>query len=285
VLCKKSIWIATRTSDVNEPGEFSPVEPGIGCVSESTAKSVYGGVEFLSSVGVQVFDGQKCVNVSEQINADILPLDYANINKYWGHYDAERRRYFLGTPTETWVHDIDFGRWYKRSLVALRAVDFPPEVLPISWNGVSGSWDSITTDWSGYDPTYKPDRNVFIQGTLLHAEDPASATYFNQSFVPRWRSKSIMAPRLGVQVIVKQMQFRYKGAGEIQTQIQDSNGVLIDYMTRRLPDTGGLLQDAVYIGTKAGLRATMDLQLLSGFVEFDMLGISVQLDTDTGISL
>jgi hypothetical protein len=285
ILCKKSLWIATRTNDPVEPGTITPVEPGIGCVSESTARVVYGGVEYLSDVGVQIFDGQKSLNVSEQINAELLPLDYSRIDEYWGHYDAKRRRYLLGTPDGTWVHDIAFQRWYKRSLVATIGVNFPDEVQSTTWDSDDGTWDDDDNDWSDFNPAGEPDRTVFIQGSLLHSEDYASLTYFDAAFVPRWRSKNIIGSRLADLVTMKGLQLRYNGVGEVSVLTQDASGVLRAFMTRPLPDSNGELIDAQYTGVRSGLRGQIELQLLRGFVEFDAVGMTLQLDTPVAKSL
>lgn len=285
ILCKKSLWIATRTSDVNEPGNITPVEPGIGCISESTARLVYGGVEYLSDVGVQIFDGQKSNSVSEQINTELLPIDKTRIDQYWGHYDALHRRYILGTPNGTWVHDISFNRWYKRSLQASAGVNFPSEVAIKTWADEVGTWADATDDWADYDPQGSTDRTVFVSGAKLHAEDYTSDEYFDAPFMPTWRSKAVLASRIGQQIVMKGLQCRYKGSGEITVRVQDSDGDFVDYFTRRLPDTGGRLQDATYVSQQAGLRGAIEIQLLNGFVELDMVGMTVQQDAYAGIAL
>jgi hypothetical protein len=280
ILCKKSLWIAARSGDINEPGLISPVEPGIGCVSESTARVVYGGVEYLSDVGVQIFDGQKSNNVSEQINAELLPLDYEHIDQYWGHYDAKHRRYLLGTPDGTWVHDISFNRWYKRSLIAARGINFPAELIATTWDNDSGSWDEADDDWADYDPHGEPDRTVFMIGNKLHAEDYVSLTYFDTPFVPTYRTKQYIGAKIGEFVTVKGMQIRYIGKGELEVYTQDTGGTLRRLMVRPLPDSNGQLQDGLYTGVRTGLRGQMEIRLLRGSIEIDMLGMTMQLDSE-----
>lgn len=280
VLCKKSLWIGTRNNDTNEPANFDPVETGIGCVAEPTARTGYGGVYYLSLVGLQLFDGQKSVNLSEQINAELLPIDQSRIDEYWGRYDATQRRYILGTPTGTWVFDITFNRWYKRSMIAGIAVDFPAETPLLTWDDEVGTWAEATDDWADYDPHGQPDRNIFIQGTSLHQEDYASDSYFGTPFVATWRSKSIMGSKIGELVTVKGISLRYEGKGEIKLRTQNTRGAMQDLLTRNLVDTEGGLWDEAFTAVLTGLRGQIELQLLNGNIEVDAIGITLQADSD-----
>jgi hypothetical protein len=70
----------------------------VGCVAEPTARTTTEGVAYLSDDGVHLFDGNDDLMISPEINAELLPLDYNNLQGYHAAFDPYRKRYILTTP-------------------------------------------------------------------------------------------------------------------------------------------------------------------------------------------
>jgi len=191
ILLRKSIWIGRRTGDSFRPVDFAPRIPGLGCVSERTAKAVRGGVTFLSDDGVVFFDGSGAASLSRQIDGDLLPIDFTKLAQYSATYSPITDSYILFTPTCTWIYEFKFNRWTRSSLSrVIQAVSMWNPAL-ISSSGLPAGWGIY---WSGSWGVEVVSSNtilsdvVILRDSEIGKENSEITTYFGVEQVVEWDS-------------------------------------------------------------------------------------------------
>lgn len=226
ILCRRSVWIGRVTGDAGRPLDFQLRFASKGCVSEPTAITVHGGVVYLGDEGVEMFDGNYPTNVSEAINAEILPLDYAHIGQYSASYDWFRRWYYLYTPTATYIYDLRFSRWYKRSLIAASGTMFAQQFPGLTYGQAVGTYGSQTLTYADMSP---PEAGLadqvflgFIPGQSysLDKEDYASTKNFGVDQNSFWKTLVDEAAQKSNKAwTVKATRVEYEGAGILELLI------------------------------------------------------------------
>src|SRR5690606_18505289 len=121
-----------------------------GTVNEETCAVTRFGVIFLSDSGVYLFDGNNAILISKQINQELLPLNLDEVDSYTAFYDPFSKRYFLFTPTGTWIYDLDYTRWYRRSMIAKAAGVLAEQFDKITWGELTGTWADQDNVWAEY---------------------------------------------------------------------------------------------------------------------------------------
>lgn len=249
ILLRQNIWVMHPTGDANRPADFRSRIPGVGCVSERTAKPSPYGVIFLSDTGVRIFDGNAAPIISSQINPALLPLDYGNLHLYSAAYCANR--YYLATPTETWVYDFAVPeaqrppRWYRRSAVLDNVLTYTPP---------SGS------------PTVElPPTPYFMQAGQLGKENQASFANFTTPLMPKWTTVLVDRKMPSADYVTHGLELEYKGQGIIKVLVPNAAGELSSVLMQySLPAAYRHTLRRVMTRPSRGRNIGMELRIVSG---------------------
>lgn len=284
MLMRRSIWVARRVDDLFRPADFVTRVTGKGCVHERTARTTFGGVIYLSDEGVEIFDGNDSIHMSEQIDSELLPLDYANIHKYSSAFNPQTQRYFLGVPGKgTYVLDVMRKRWYKRTQLIIDVVPFAAQFHSVTWAELVGAWDAQIATWQGFAPREVdvPDM-VFLGQKVdttyhLEKENQASITYFDRAQVPLWICPVTEQERDIGLITTQELRFTYVGAGTLGYQLRNNDGDLAHVDQAVLPVQATpktKKMTGLYTGKGVGLAIEMggSLELVRAEVDFRLRG-------------
>lgn len=205
ILCRDTIWVGIPTGDPTRPLDFQQREKG-GCIAEATAITITGGVAYLAADGIRVFNGSTTEPISQAINIELLPLALdqqadAGIKQYYSSYNPDTKNYYLHTGACTYVLDIKYKRWFKRSLFCYGGIQL--------YNATS---DSKT-------------RFVFLGldgiNSNLEYEDYSSLKYFGSDFLPIYEGPTSIAQDSKSLKMVSSVTVTYSGYGTIQIYLQN----------------------------------------------------------------
>ena len=268
VMMRNSIWIGRPTGLRDRPIDFLPRVEGLGAVNDRVCQATPVGVFFLSDSGVYSFDGNSTQPVSLQIDPDILPLNYSQIERYHATYDPTRQRYTLYTPTDTWVYDIKYQRWYRRSLTADDAVVFPRQADFIAWGELIGDWgDQADFRWMDYAGVTEGSSDVLmLKGSRLDIEDDASEQYFGVDFDPIYRFALRREPLTNWLVSTKWLFIDYEAnaASSFDIYLPDLDGVYIESLTDQMFGIATSIRLKQLTMQHTGRGMGMELHLRSG---------------------
>lgn len=231
IFMRHSIWIARRSGVALRPAEFQPRVLGLGCVSAKTVKATRFGVPFLSDTGVHLFDGNSAPNISEQINPELLPLDSSQFTRYSALYNPVTAFYYLFTPTDTWVCDLERRRWHRRSLVALDGVPFSTQYSAITWGELVGTWGAQTGTWQDLRPAESEDLRMHFLASPSGArsiveEDYGSREMLGVQMAPRWELPRTQGQYANQLITTQRLVVSHEGSGEIEVDLPDNDGDL-----------------------------------------------------------
>ena len=260
VLNKNSIWIGRRTGDLFQPAEFTPRVMGRGCISEPTARSTPLGVIYLSSNGVEVFDGNQSKHISTAIDAEILPIDEQYPEDYSAVFNPSNQRYYLLTPKATYIYEIDKDRWFKRSKTFGRAVIFPYQYSKAKWSTATGTWNEQTGKWGDIDREAE-NRVIFLKGNAIGYEEPGISSVFDEAVEATWSTN--VKDYLDQVLSTKEVQLTYWGDGTLGIWLPDSKGRFKFNRTVTLDDVRE--PTVVRVGTKhTGRGLGVQIRYLNG---------------------
>lgn len=221
IVCRRAIWIGRRTGLRDRPADFQPRVPGVGAINEPVCRVTPEGVALLSDDGVYLFDGNTEHHISKQIDPDLLPLDYTKLDDYSGFYNPFTKRYYLMTPTKTFVYDLKYKRWYRRSAIAQAAAVLAEQLSQLTWGQLTGSWGAQTATWSEFSPAEGDEYDLFFLGkeagvSKLAVEDQAATAAFGLTLDPFWETH-IQQSQLDSQLILlDDLLVTYYQSGTIQ---------------------------------------------------------------------
>jgi hypothetical protein len=232
ILCRHNIWIGRRTGVADRPADPQPRVGGVGTVNVLVAHLTPKGIMFLSDDGVRAFDGNQAPVVSAQINANLLPLDYTKIDSYSASYNPINNRYYLYTPTETWIYDIEFGRWYKRSIIVKSGTIFPPQFPGTLWSGLAGqTWAMLAGQrWADLAPQESDLIDMIFLGNngvldLISSELYGAVTNYGAAMAtPKWTFSRRSGNNLADQFTISNCFYEYAGAGTLRVYAPDHEG-------------------------------------------------------------
>lgn len=188
---RRSIWIGVPTGDTFQPIRFAPRNEETGCIAPRTVIPTMYGVLFLSDDGVCLFDGNSVINVSDQINADLLPITEGE--QYSASFDPTRKRYYLHTPDATWVLDLPRKRWFRWSGLFTDSAFFPVQAPQgPTWGQLVGTWGEQAGAWWQYLSTESAGKMMFLRDNLLGFEDPTAFGFFGDSLTPEWFDRRLI---------------------------------------------------------------------------------------------
>lgn len=229
VLLRRSIWIARRTGLRDRPADLRPAVFGVGAVNAEVCRTTMQGVVFLSDTGVYVFDGNRETHISAAIDNELLPLDYDNIKDYKGFYEIRTNRYYLLTPTTTWIYDFKFQRWYRWSLLARFGVEFAPQLPATTWADLVGqTWASLAgTRWSDFAGREGQGLETYFVGDLAGTDHLGKVnvgieTFFGVSQEPRWDFVQMQGRPSDQMFTTKAIFLEYIESGQVSLYLPNS---------------------------------------------------------------
>lgn len=254
IMCRRSIWIGRRTGLEGRPADLQPRVSGVGALNEKLCVLSRFGVYFLTHSGVHLFDGNSAVVVSDQINADILPIDLNNLDKYGMFFNPQLKRLYFFTPTDSWTLEVEKNRWLRRSLIAKDAAAFATQFPALTWGDLVGTWGDQNVRWKDYRPEEGQDvAQLFLStdGLKLHNEDYASRMAFGLPMNPYWDTPLTQQEFLDRLLTIKGITLEYEGNGRVAIWTPDElsawqrrlvvtlvDRVLPDFVARGLTTTG-----------------------------------------------
>jgi hypothetical protein len=267
IVCRRSIWIGRRTGLRDRPADFQPRVPGIGAINEASVCVTRFGVIFLSDTGVYLFDGNNVELISKNINKDLLPLNMDNIDKYSASYNPFSKRFYLHTPRETWVYDLDYNRWYRRSLIARASQVFTEQFDHITWGELIGTWGEQKSIWADYSKeeghNYK---HFFLSDMLLGVEDKHADYNFNDPLEPIWETATGQSNLPTELTFIDDIMLHYREQGLLEVSLMDNEGHFQQVVDLFLP-----MADKEVVSRKrlihAGRGVGMRVKWLDGNVE------------------
>jgi hypothetical protein len=270
---RRSLWVAYPTGVYNRPADFQLRFTGIGCVAQYTVAATSAGVTFLSDEGVVNFNVNEARVISDQINSDLLPLDYTRVNEYAAVYIPAQHRYILTTPTGTWIYEFERpgrkARWFFRSLKPESIAAFADQYGVFSWEDLVGTWDDQNKTWGGLVPNQgdEPPKFYASKGSLIAREDYASTTYFETTAQnPIWRTPFSAKVDLTKQFTTKALEISYRALAPAMLKLyfpdhrQDFNRC-IDI---NIPATGTKLAKARIDLSSTGMGVALEIRIIEG---------------------
>lgn len=240
IINRRSLWIANKTGDEFEPMDIVAKLEDTGATHAATVlPTEYGGV-FLSDDGVRVFDGNQAPVISEPINKQLLPI-YENLN-YSASVDPQRKRYYLHSPTNTWIFDIKKKIWFRKPSVYLASVWFPDQGLNApTWGGASGTWGSQTLAWWQLQPQESGGSMYYVRGTQLGEQDASLSTELGVAMTPRWYDKRDVGENQDYLYTSQNIYLTYESTASatVQFWLPDDSGDYALVTTEVLPSTAG----------------------------------------------
>lgn len=222
VVCRRSIWIGQPTGDINQPIDFQLRLIDTGCRYPETIVSTEFGVLFLADDGVRLFDGNSAQVVSDAINPALLPTSDTD-TRYSASFDPQRKRYYLCTPTETWILDLLRHRWFHWCVALRGSAFFPTQstaVVP-TWGTAIGTWGSQTQAWWELNALEQGGGDMhFIRELNLGIEDPAATQVFGTDMNSYWRSSRRVQDNQDRLITHLGVRLSYEADAPAQVQIQ-----------------------------------------------------------------
>jgi hypothetical protein len=232
ILTRRSLWIGRPTGDRDRPIDPKPRLEGVGCVVETAVASTEFGVVLLSDDGVRLFDLNGAQVISEQINADILPIDESQLGMYRIGYNPASKRLYLHTPTNIWVMDLLKRRWYQWSTRHDMSVVFPVQTAPPTWDSMVGlTWDQVAGAWDDQLGSERGMPSYFVTGTELVKEDSAATQALGVLLLPNYQSPIRLLDQAQGLLQAQKVELIHEAVGTVTIQLPGINGQFEDVRT------------------------------------------------------
>lgn len=268
VINRRSVWIGRRTGDVFEPIDLSPRLEDTGTTHAATVVTSKYGALYLSDDGVKLFEGSTETILSEQIN-NVLGRIH-EVDQYSASFNPQLQRYYLHTPTETWVLDLNKKRWYRWGNQFLASVWFPVQgAAGPTWDSAVGTWDSQTLAWWQLEPQETDGSMYFVRGTLLGVEDPAAGSVFGVATAPKWNGRLEVGELQDTLMthLMAYLTYESTASSTVQLWLPDVNGDYELTATAVLPSSAGKTRRIAIpagVPTHTGRGVGLGLKITSG---------------------
>jgi hypothetical protein len=274
ILNRRSIWVGTFTGDLFRPADFQPRVAGTGPINEAVCANTPLGVIFLGDQGVEVFDGNQIQHISGPIDADLLPIDFTETDGYSASYNIFTKRYTLHTPTQTWVFDLQYQRWYHSSIIATSSSLFPQQFTSETWAAVSGTWNDEVGTWADAIIREEDASDLFVLGTVAGVQtlghlDYAAEAAFGVDIDGSWESPIERGSELNQLITTKGVQVEYIGSGTLEFWLPNSDGDM-ELLVRQQLAVAAALRTVWLPVIDTGLGLGLRLVILSGQIEVSM---------------
>ena len=275
VLGRNSVWLGRRTGLVDRPVDLRPVTPKVGALAQEATCVTQMGVAFLHDSGVHLLGQDGAVHLlSEPIEAELLPVDYTQLAKYKMGYNPRTKWLYLVTPTETWVLDMQAGRWWKMSLknVAGMAM-WGQQFEGLIWDEpYEGEWEEEEGSWDDASPPQGDDLDMWFVGQrsngswALGKRQQGLTCYFGISQTPYYQLPLLQQQTMDRLFTTQGVVLEYVGNGLLGLRQPNMDG---DYVGTAAYDLPAAERDRVaqlpYVHT--GLGQGIQLDLGTGCVE------------------
>jgi hypothetical protein len=273
ILCRHSLWAGYPTGVSNRPADFRPRVMSVGCVTQQAACAVPEGIAFLSDEGVMIYSINDVRTISAKINAELLPLNYSQLDRYQLIYMAAKQRLYLNTPMGIWIYEFPRGsikeRWLRRSFVADKLVAFIDQSGNIYWDAVVGTWAAQTRTWAEMVQGQSDAAAVLYatHGTKLGREDISTVTNFGTAYVPTWRTYFAGRDQITDQYTTLGYEIEYTSqeSSVVSLRLTDSTGAFSGgLVTKTLPATIGEISRMRCWTNATGMNAALEIKITSG---------------------
>lgn len=278
IICRRSVWIASRTGILDRPADFQMRAEGPGAITDKACSVIPNGVMYLSDGGVYLFDGNVPRLMSDQINDQLLPLDLTKINDYATYYHPGSKKFYLFTPIATWIYDIDRQRWLKRSLIARGATIFGIQLDQTTWSELLGTWGEQNKRWGEFARPQTDTYDLYVltnradgQAALGRESDVATQN-INIDLDPSWEFLMTQGPFMNQLGTFQMILAEYSGSGMLQFSLPDINGHYHEAVERAVTSPGidsPVVTNFPFQYTGMGLG--MKLRFLAGFARVSKL--------------
>jgi hypothetical protein len=289
ILTRNAVWVAQRTGDSSRPADFSIRSVGYGAVTDASVVRVPGGVAYLSSRDVVVFDGNIVRPISRPINKALYPLNINKLSQYSLNFVESRNVLQVLTPNELFEYSFIFGRWLRHSVKALRSVNTGTQFTSLAgmdvgefdgggWGAGWGfSWGRTSSDSGGGSGIRGLDTTIYLKGQFIGRESLTATADFGVPFTPGLETYLQQAQSLDTVVAIKRLIIEFSGAGGvIQWSVPDYNGAWKVTRNTTLP-ASVRPRSMSFISRSAGLLAGVKISLLSGSVAVGRLQAEVEM--------
>ena len=297
ILCKQSIWIGRRTQDPYRPAAYEPRIMGVGGLHDRACIVTPLGLTYLSETGLRAFDGNSSIVISAQINNELLPLDFDQINDYRLNYDYKRNWIYLHTPFRTWILDIEYQRWYQMAVSGIvDSVIWKEQLSGTTWDDLltqgltwddllNSSWSSLGRRESGWGaplflrrtPTTPYYWTEVSNSEVWPSLPPAAAV----AQVPKWEVRHKEGQYDNTIVTYNAVIIKYAGAGDVRLYLPDNEGKPVPVFRQTLSaPVGGVLRTIKVPLIWSGKGATAALELVSGQLEIAKFQLVVDVRSE-----
>jgi len=278
IVMRKSLWAGYRNNDPFRPADFRPRINGLGAVSEATVVKSPAGITLLSDEGVVNYDINNATVISGDINSELLPLDYSQIDRYRMLYQPIRRRIYLQTPFCCWVYDFPAdptqrGRWWQRSIISDNMVAFTDQATDLRWSQLVGTWDEQALRWSEFQQTSEdsPSKVSFVSGSKMGQEDPTVLINFTGAtpLMPTYQTGLQAQYRLSDIVETLELELEYKASVQslVRFTVRDEQGNWSKNISKLLDPTAGALFTGVFQFVAVGQAVQLQIEIMEGDAE------------------
>jgi hypothetical protein len=281
VLMRKSIWVGYPTGVFDHPADFRHRFAGVGCVHRRSAVVGPGMITFLSDEGVVNFDVNSANIISAEINPELLPLDYTQLDRYVAAYQEIGRRYILCTPYCTWIYEYEIpeikrpARWFKRSAVVNSVIAYTDQAALVTWNDLIGSWAVQTLQWDQIAQPFwaSPADLFFTSGTKLGNGDESIFTNFGTNLTPIWRTKNFSTEEMTRLMVTHGFELSYAAAADANVSFKtpDTTGDFNNSIAKTLPSSVSLYKRRRISQLSEGMGLQAQIEITSGFPQIARL--------------
>lgn len=264
-----SLWGGYPTGDAFRPADFRPRVMSVGAVSDATICSTPMGIIMLTDDGVGVYDITNFQLLSGPINPALLPLDYAQLDRYQAVYDAQNGRYLLQTPSDLWVYDLPRlgtpGRWTRWASAGRQLVFFADQSGISTWDRQVTTWDNDPRTWNSAVQRQSDAPEELFVGT----DDELFQFVPDIAAESRWRTPMQVPDEITRQAITQGYEIEYQSleTSTIELRLLNSQGEAGGgTLTKTLPASSGRKKRVKMWGINTGQNVSVELRITSGQV-------------------
>jgi hypothetical protein len=95
---ERSIWLAFFTGNADVPFEFQKSASDVGCIAPFSIASMEGGIAFLATDGIYLFDGNNSYKISDRITNTLQTYNTTQFAQACAMHQQDKNTYWLALP-------------------------------------------------------------------------------------------------------------------------------------------------------------------------------------------